>query len=124
MQLVAFLVRLKALSSTLPKYLQSYGLREARWIYSISSLVRHSCKPFVLALTRFLKMKNIGLVVIIVMEALFVFPYDAHTESGSCPALMKPEFLNEFNNIMKAQRFVFMSDFKKFCRNFQKGRNE
>jgi len=66
-------------------------------------------------------MNNVVLLAVFATIAFFVFPCDG--ESGSCPVPLKPTFLEGLANVMVSERFVFMSDFMKFCRAFERGMN-
>lgn len=65
-------------------------------------------------------MKNLRQVLFFVVQIFLVFPCKA--AEYSCPVVMAPSFLEGFNNVMVNQRFAFISDFKKFCRTFQRER--
>jgi len=65
-------------------------------------------------------MNNVVLLAVFATIAFFVFPCDG--ESGSCPLPLKPTFLEGLANVMVSERFVFMSDFMKFCRAFERDR--
>lgn len=66
-------------------------------------------------------MKSFGQFLFYAVQVVLVFP--CKTAECSCPVVMAPSFLHEFNNVMVNQRFAFISDFKKFCRKFQRGMN-
>lgn len=65
-------------------------------------------------------MNNVVLLAAFATIAFFVFPCDG--ESGSCPVL-KPTFLEGLASVMVSERSVFISDFMKFCRAFERGMN-
>lgn len=61
-----------------------------------------------------------GLLAIFTITALLNFP--CNKASHSC-AVLKPNFLKRINEVMVAERFVFIADFMKFCSTFERGRD-